>query len=94
MRKQFKQIAVGLSLAMAVSMVAPATQTIYAATTAYNVTLGTPERREITEETLKVGEKIDLNFYGVKDWNQNKANYKCKWSVSGDAVTVVFWHNI
>ena len=34
-----------------------------------NVTLGTPENKSITEHTLKIGEEIDLNFYGVKDWS-------------------------
>jgi len=91
MKKQMKKIAVGLLMAMTISMVAPAAHTSYAATTAYDVTLGTPDHREITVETLVVGEKIDLNFYGVKDWNQNKANYNCKWISSNDVATVNNW---
>lgn len=91
MRKQFKKVALGLACAMAIAVTAPAAQTSYAGTTVYEVTLGTPERRAITEESLKVGETIDLNFYGVKDWNRNKDNYKCKWTASGDAVTVNNW---
>ncbi|MBP3611160.1 MAG: hypothetical protein J6J42_12600 [Lachnospiraceae bacterium] len=87
MKKQVRQMVAGLSVIMAASMILDV-QTAYAATTAYNVTLGTAERREMTEVTLKIGEKIDLNFYGVSDWGTNKYNYECTWNVSGDAVTV------
>ncbi len=50
-----------------------------------NVTLGTPENKSITEHTLKIGEEIDLNFYGVKDWSTSK--YNCRW-VSTDLTVV------
>lgn len=91
MRKQFKNIAMGLTMAMAVSAAAPAAQTAYAGTEVYSVTLGTSEQRAISEVALEVGEVLDLNFYGVKDWNKNQANYKCKWTANGDAVTVTNW---
>lgn len=87
MRKQFKKIALGMTCAMAVSMAAPA-QSAWAADEVYSVTLGTAEEREITEKTLALDESFDFNFYGVKDWTKNKENYKCQWSVEGDAVTV------
>ncbi|MGN0506068.1 MAG: hypothetical protein ACI4FZ_05860 [Lachnospiraceae bacterium] len=91
MRKQVKNIALGLAASMLVSMAAPAMQTAYAGTEVYSVTLGTAEQRSMTEATLEVGETIDLNFYGVKDWGKNKQNYQCKWSVDGDSVTVNGW---
>lgn len=91
MKKQIRTMAYGLSAAMLLGLTAPAVQPVYAGTEVYEVTLGTPEMRAMKEATLEVGETLDLNFYGVKDWNKNQANYQCKWSVEGDAATVNNW---
>ena len=91
MRKKFRKIALGLSLAMMISSMTSIVQTTYAADTQYVVTLGTPTCKEITEKTLEIGKRIDLNFYGVKDWTRNQKNYKCKWTATGDAVIVNNW---
>ena len=53
---------------------------------AYDVTLGTADNKAMTAAELKKSATLDLNFYGVKDWN--KANYTVAWSVSGDAANV------
>ena len=88
MRKQVKNIALVLAASMLVSMAAPAVQTVYAGTEVYTVTLGTAKNKEMKKTTMLVGETMDLNFYGVKDWGKNKQNYLCKWSVEGDSVSV------
>lgn len=88
MRKQFKKMALGVTSAMVITMAAPAAQPVFAGTEVYEITLGTPEERKVTERTLEVGDTLDLNFYGVKDWGKNKENYKCEWSADSDAVTV------
>ena len=37
--------------------------------------------------TMKVGDKVDLNFYGVKNWDKNKYSYQ--WITSDESIAVV-----
>ena len=60
---------------------------------AYDVTIGTADERSITEKTLKVGEKFDFAFFGVKDYGRDKVNnaprYFCEWDSTDTAVATV-----
>ncbi len=53
----------------------------------YDIFLGTSKKDSSLGRTMKVGETVDLNFYGVKDWK--KDNYTYKWVSSDESIATV-----
>ncbi len=50
------------------------------------ITLGIKDNKTMTQVTLLLKESIDLDFYGMSDWN--KKTCVCQWIATGDSVTV------
>lgn len=53
----------------------------------YDVLLGTSAKDVSMVKTMKVGETIDLNFYGVKNWK--KDGYTYQWTSSDESIATV-----
>ena len=85
MKKHFKSVSLALMFAMAVSLIAPAAKVAHAAeqktfTYAEQVT-----GDSVTTLVMDIGEKVDLKFNGVSNWN----TYTYKWVSSNTKVAVV-----
>ena len=53
----------------------------------YNIFLGTSGDNIFMGNTMQVGQSIDLNFYGVKNWAKDKYTYK--WTSSDESIATV-----
>lgn len=53
----------------------------------YDIFIGTSKKDTPLGRTLEVGEKIDLNFYGVKNWSKDAYTYK--WTSSDESIATV-----
>lgn len=53
----------------------------------YDILVGTSKKDVSLRRTMKVGEVIDLNYYGVKNWKRD--NYQWTWTSSDESVATV-----
>ena len=53
----------------------------------YDIFLGTSKQNTFMGHSMEVGESIDLNFYGVKNWTRNA--YEYKWTSSDESIAAV-----
>lgn len=83
MKKQLRKLALAVVFAMAVSIIAPAAQSAYAATEFTYAEQNTGDK--VTTLVMSKGEKVDLKFKGVSDWK----SHKLKWVSSDPKVAVV-----
>ncbi len=83
MRKQLRKVALAIVFAMAVTLIAPAAQSAYAATEFTYAEQNTGDK--VTTLAMNKGEKVDLKFKGVSDYK----NYTLKWVTSNPRVAVV-----
>lgn len=85
MKKQLRKLALALVFAMAVSMIAPATQVASAATKKTFTYAEQVTGDTVTTLVMDKGEKVDLKFNGVSNWK----TFKYKWASSNTKVAVV-----
>ena len=53
----------------------------------YDVFIGTSKKDAELRRTLEIGKKVDLNFYGVKNWK--KEDYEYEWDSTDETVATV-----
>lgn len=83
MKSFFKKLSFVMALAMVVTLAAPAAKSALAAT---EFTYAEQETgKKVTSLNMKVGEKVDLKFVGVKDYK----NFTLNWQSSNPSVATV-----
>lgn len=85
MKKILKKLSLALVLAMAVSLIAPAAQTVEAAEEKTFTYAEQKTGDTVTTLVMDKGEKVDLKFNDVSNWR----TYKYKWDSSNPKVAVV-----